>query len=167
MLSTIVALSFPRRISSRTFRSSPSQLLSKSSRKELNAFEVQQLMSGKFDSYGCVLSIQSGTGGVDAQDWVGMLYRMYRRFAERKNYRITVLEENSADFGYKNVEIQIEGPYAYGYLSGEKGTHRLVRISPFNSKAKRQTSFAAVETYPLLPESDIDTIDIPAKVCCS
>jgi peptide chain release factor 2 len=131
--------------------------------QDLEKFEVRNLLSGKYDSYPCVLSIQSGLGGSDAQDWTGMLYRMYRRYAERKGFKVNILEESTTDVGYKNIEMQIDGPFAYGYLSGEKGTHRLVRNSPFNALAKRQTSFAAVETYPLLPDSDIGEIDIPEK----
>ena len=79
-------------------------------------------------------------------NWIepGMLYRMYKRFAERKGFKVTIMEEIPADFGIKSCEIRIEGPYAYGFLSGEKGTHRLVRISPFNAQGKRQTSFVGV-----------------------
>ena len=94
-----------------------------------------------------------------------MLLRMYKRFAEKKGFAITTIETTpAADFGLKSVEIHLEGPYAYGYLSGEKGTHRLVRISPFNALGKRQTSFAGVETWPLLEEEDVKDIDIPDKV---
>ena len=74
------------------------------------------------------------------------------------------MDESPADFGYKSVDLRIEGPFAYGFLSGEKGTHRLVRISPFNAQSKRQTSFAGVETWPILEEGDIEDIDIPEKV---
>ena len=131
--------------------------------KDLEAFEVERLLSGKYDKCGCTMVIQSGAGGTEAQDWAGMLYRMYRRFAERKGFKISVNEEQTADFGIKLVEINIDGPYAYGYLSGEKGTHRLVRISPFNAQSKRQTSFASVETWPILDESEVKDVDIPDK----
>lgn len=97
-------------------------------------------------------------------DWAGMLFRMYKRFAERRGFKITIMEEIPADFGIKSVEMRIEGPFAYGYLSGEKGTHRLVRISPFNAQGKRQTSFAGIETWPILEEKEIVNIDIPDKV---
>jgi len=109
------------------------------------------------------LCIQSGAGGTEAQDWAGMLLRMYKRFAERKGFQITTVEEMSADFGIKSCEIRIEGPFAYGLLSGEKGTHRLVRISPFNAQGKRQTSFAGVETWPILEEKETEVIEIPEK----
>ncbi len=88
---------------------------------------------------------------------------MYRRFAESQGFKCTTIEENKEDFGIKSAELQIDGPFAYGYLAGEKGTHRLVRISPFNAQGKRQTSFAAVETYPVLPDTDSDEIVIPEK----
>eukprot|EP01035_Chromulina_nebulosa_P017219 gene17219-22742_t len=131
--------------------------------RDLKRFEIERLLSGKYDKYGCMLCIQSGAGGTEAQDWAGMLLRMYKRFAERKGFKITTLDESPADFGIKSVEIKIEGPFAYGFLSGEKGTHRLVRISPFNAQGKRQTSFAGVETWPLLDDKDIEDIDIPEK----
>ena len=128
--------------------------------KDLDAFEVEQLLGGKFDKNSCTLCIQSGAGGTEAQDWAGMLYRMYKRFAERRGFRVSIVEEMQADFGIKSCEMRIEGDYAYGYLAGEKGTHRLVRISPFNAQGKRQTSFAAVETYPILEEVDADAEDM-------
>jgi peptide chain release factor 2 len=128
--------------------------------KDLDAFELEQLLGGKYDKNGCTLCIQSGAGGTEAQDWAGMLYRMYRRFAERRGFRVTIVEEANADFGIKACEMRIEGDYAYGYLAGEKGTHRLVRISPFNAQGKRQTSFAAVETYPILESDDADADDM-------
>jgi len=131
--------------------------------KDLDAFEIERLLSGKYDKYGCTLCIQSGAGGTEAQDWAGMLYRMYKRFAERRGFKITIVEEMTADFGIKSVEMKIEGPFAYGYLGGEKGTHRLVRISPFNAQGKRQTSFAGVETWPILEDSLTEEIVIPEK----
>ena len=91
----------------------------------LIGFEVERLLSGKYDKYGCTLCIQSGAGGTEANDWAGMLYRMYRRFAERRGFKLTIVEEMTADFGIKSVEMKIEGLYAYGYLSGEKGTYNI------------------------------------------
>lgn len=135
----------------------------KENRKDIEAFELQKLLNGKYDRSNCVLSIQSGAGGTEATEWTAMLYRMYRRYAEKKGYRVTVTDQSVADFGYKSIELNIEGPYAYGYLSGEKGTHRLVRISPFNSQGKRQTTFAGVETWPLLEDQDVKNIDIPDR----
>lgn len=130
---------------------------------DLEDFEVERLLSGKYDKHGCTLSIQCGAGGTEAQDWAEMLYRMYRRFAERKGYQITVIEEMRADHGIKSVEMKIEGLFAYGYLSGEKGTHRLVRISPFNAQGKRQTTFAGVETWPILEDKEVTEVEIPEK----
>ena len=129
--------------------------------KDLSQFEVERLLSGKYDKYGCMLCIQSGAGGTEAQDWAGMLLRMYKRFAERKGFKITTIDESTADFGIKSVELKIEGPFAYGYLSGEKGTHRLIRISPFNAQGKRQTSFAGVETWPILDDQEVNDVEIP------
>jgi peptide chain release factor 2 len=131
--------------------------------KNLDQFEVERLLSGKFDKFGCTLCIQSGAGGTEAMDWAGMLFRMYKRYAERRGFKTTIMEEIGADFGIKSVEMRIEGPFAYGYLSGEKGTHRLVRISPFNAQGKRQTSFAGIETWPILEEKEMDNIIIPDK----
>jgi peptide chain release factor 2 len=131
--------------------------------KDLDQFEVERLLSGKYDNYPCCIQIQSGAGGTEAQDWAGMLLRMYRRFAERRGFKVTTVEENKEDFGIKSAEIIVDGPYAYGYLAGEKGTHRLVRISPFNAQGKRQTSFAGIETYPVLPDAEVNDINIPDK----
>lgn len=132
--------------------------------KDLAMFEVERLLNGKYDACGCGMTIQSGAGGTEAQDWAGMLLRMYKRFAERRGYKVTVIEEMKADFGIKSVELKIEGQFAYGYLSGEKGTHRLVRISPFNALGKRQTSFAGVETWPIVEDDTMKNIEIPEKV---
>jgi peptide chain release factor 2 len=131
--------------------------------KDLDIFEVGQLLGGKYDKQNCMLYIQSGAGGTEANDWAGMVYRMYRRFAERRGFKVVVMDEIQADFGIKSVELRIEGPFAYGYLRGEKGTHRLVRISPFNAQGKRQTSFAGVETWPVLEDQEIEDIIIPEK----
>lgn len=132
--------------------------------KSLDEFEVHYLLSDKYDDHNCVLNIQCGLGGQDAQEWVSILYRMYKKLAERRDWRVTVTDESSTDVGLKSIELRIEGSYAYGLLRGEKGTHRLVRISPFNALGKRQTSFAGVETYPELEESESSSIVIPEKV---
>lgn len=132
--------------------------------KDLASFDVERLLNGKYDNCACGITIQSGAGGSDAQDWTAMLLRMYRRFAERRGFKVTMIEETVADFGIKNAELKIEGEFAYGYLSGEKGTHRLVRISPYNAQGKRQTSFAGVETWPILEEQTINSVEIPDKV---
>lgn len=135
----------------------------------LDAWELRRLFAGPFDDRTAILSIQAGAGGTDAQDWAEMLERMYFRWAESQGFQCTLLERAPGEeAGIKSVELRIEGRHAYGLLSGEKGTHRLVRQSPFNAKAARQTSFAAVEVMPALddivaaaaevniPESDLE-----------
>ncbi|MFN6133427.1 MAG: peptide chain release factor 2 [Synechococcaceae cyanobacterium] len=131
-------------------------------RADLDRWELERLLSGTYDKEGAVLSINAGAGGTDAQDWALMLMRMYCRWAEDHGMKVTVDElSEGEEAGIKSCTIEIEGRYAYGYLRREKGTHRLVRISPFNANDKRQTSFAGVEVMPLL-DDDIQ-LDIPDK----
>jgi peptide chain release factor 2 len=131
-------------------------------RSELDRWELERLLSGEYDKEGAVLSINAGAGGTDAQDWAQMLLRMYTRWAEDHGMSVSVDElSEGEEAGIKSATIEIEGRYAYGYLHNEKGTHRLVRISPFNANDKRQTSFAGVEVMPMLDE-DVD-VDIPEK----
>ncbi len=130
--------------------------------KELDHWELQQLLSGPYDERGAVLSINAGAGGTDAQDWAEMLLRMYTRWGEAHGYKVHLAELSEGDeAGIKSATLEIEGRYAYGYLKTEKGTHRLVRISPFNANGKRQTSFAGVEVMPILDQSV--ELDIPDK----
>lgn len=130
--------------------------------RELDQWELQQLLSGTYDQHGAVLTINAGAGGTDAQDWAEMLLRMYTRWAEEHRYKVRLAELSEGDeAGVKSATLEIEGKYAYGYLKVEKGTHRLVRISPFNANGKRQTSFAGVEVMPILDDS-ID-LEIPEK----
>lgn len=129
--------------------------------KEMTQLEFRCLLSGPFDERSAVMTIQAGAGGTDAQDWAQMLERMYLRWAERRGYATTILDRVTGDeAGIKSVEFEVKGKFAYGYLTGEKGTHRLVRQSPFNAKAARQTSFAAVEVMPELDDIVAD-VDIP------
>ncbi|MEM8809306.1 MAG: peptide chain release factor 2 [Cyanobacteria bacterium P01_G01_bin.38] len=130
--------------------------------QELAQWELQQLLSGPYDKSGAVLTINAGAGGTDAQDWAEMLLRMYTRWCEQHGYKLHLVEESKGDeAGLKSATLEIEGRYAYGYLKAEKGTHRLVRISPFNANGKRQTSFAGIEVMPILND-DIE-LDIPEK----
>ena len=131
-------------------------------RLALDRWELERLLSGTYDQEGAVISINAGAGGTDAQDWALMLMRMYTRWAEDRGMKVTVDElSEGEEAGIKSCTIEVEGRYAYGYLRNEKGTHRLVRISPFNANDKRQTSFAGVEVMPKI-EEEVD-IDIPDK----
>ena len=130
--------------------------------QELDRWELEQLLSGPYDAKGAVLTINAGAGGTDAQDWTEILLRMYTRWAEKHGYKVQLAELSEGDeAGIKSVTVEINGRYAYGYLKAEKGTHRLVRISPFNANGKRQTSFAGVEVMPAIDNSV--TLDIPEK----
>jgi peptide chain release factor 2 len=130
--------------------------------RELDSWELQQLLSGPYDQSGAVLTINAGAGGTDAQDWTEMLMRMYTRWGESQGYKVHLTEiSEGEEAGVKSVTLEIDGRYAYGYLRSEKGTHRLVRISPFNANDKRQTSFAGVEVMPILDRNV--KLDIPEK----
>lgn len=130
--------------------------------KSLDQWELQQLLSGPYDKSSAVVTINAGAGGTDAQDWAEMLLRMYTRWCEQHDYRIKLVEESKGDeAGLKSATLEIDGRYAYGYLKAEKGTHRLVRISPFNANGKRQTSFAGVEVMPVL-DTNVE-VEIPDK----
>ncbi|WP_238928349.1 peptide chain release factor 2 [Bulleidia sp. zg-1006] len=112
-------------------------------------FEVRVLLSGPYDDHNAILEIHPGAGGTEAMDWAGMLYRMYTRFAERRGYQLEVMDyQPGEEAGVKSVSMRISGNMAYGYLKAENGVHRLVRISPFDSNARRHTSFASVEIMP-------------------
>lgn len=124
--------------------------------ENLNATEMSTLLGGPQDDNSAILEIHPGAGGVESQDWAEMLLRMYTRWAEDREYKVTILDLQQADeAGIKNAALQIEGPYAYGYLRGEAGIHRLIRISPFDASGRRHTSFASVDVYPDL-DDDIE-----------
>ena len=127
-------------------------------------YELTTLLSGPYDSVACRLVLTAGAGGTEACDWVSMLYRMYSRHATYMDMKVTTLEDSAGDVvGYKSVELLVEGPNAYGWFKGEKGAHRLVRLSPFNANNKRQTTFAGVDVIPVLEEEEVKDIDIPEK----
>jgi peptide chain release factor 2 len=128
--------------------------------KAVEALEVRTLLSGEYDGREAIVTIRSGAGGVDAADFAEMLMRMYSRWAERNKYPVEVFDTSYAEeAGLKSATFAVHAPYAYGILSVEAGTHRLVRISPFDNQGRRQTSFAAVEVVPLLEQTD--EIEIP------
>ena len=121
--------------------------------KNLDAIELRMFFGGPHDKESVYLTVRAGAGGVDAQDWASMLVRMYQRYGERKNYKVHLIEESKGEeAGIKRAVLEIDGPYAYGYLRGEHGVHRLVRISPFSAQKLRHTSFAMVEVIPKMPE---------------
>lgn len=125
--------------------------------KMLEELEFKNMLSGQEDALSCVLEINSGAGGTESQDWSSMLRRMYMMWAEKQDFKVTETDFQEGDVaGIKSCTLQIEGDFAYGYLKGENGVHRLVRISPFDSNARRHTSFASVYVYPLID----DTIEI-------
>ena len=129
-------------------------------RKAVESLEIRTLLSGEYDERDALISIRSGAGGVDAADFAEMLMRMYTRWAERHNYTVEVYDTSYAEeAGIKSATFAVKAPYAYGTLSVEAGTHRLVRISPFDNQGRRQTSFAAIEVVPVLEQTD--EIEIP------
>ena len=129
--------------------------------KELEKFELQQMLSGEYDSADAILTINSGAGGTDAQDWASMLLRMYMRWAESRGWKVELLDKlDGEEAGIKSATIKISGKHAFGYAKAEKGVHRLVRISPFNANGERQTSFASVDVSPIVEDFE-KTISIP------
>ncbi|MCR5138647.1 MAG: peptide chain release factor 2 [Bacteroidaceae bacterium] len=122
--------------------------------RAIEALELKNMLRDEADNMDCVLKINSGAGGTEAQDWAQMLMRMYLRWAEQNGYKTSIQNLQDGDeAGIKTVTIQVEGPYAYGYLKGENGVHRLVRVSPYNAQGKRMTSFASVFATPLVDDS--------------
>lgn len=130
----------------------------------LNQWELQQLLGGDYDTHDALLTINAGAGGTDAQDWASMLLRMYLRWAECRQFSVTLLDQSDGEeAGIKSVTLRVSGLYAYGYASAERGVHRLVRISPFNSSGKRQTSFASIEVSPILTGVSASDIELRAE----
>jgi peptide chain release factor 2 len=130
----------------------------------LEKLEFKKMLSKDEDKLSAILNINSGAGGTESQDWADMLMRMYLRWGEENNYKIKLIDEQEGDqVGIKSVSIEFEGDYAYGYLKGESGVHRLVRLSPFDANNKRHTSFASVYAYPVIDDNiqiDINPADI-------
>lgn len=126
----------------------------------IEELELKKMLSGEEDQFSAIIEINSGAGGTESQDWASMLYRMYLMWAQKHGYKVTQIDWQDGDgAGIKSASMQIDGPLAYGYLKSENGVHRLVRISPFDSNARRHTSFASVYAYPLVD----DTIEIDVK----
>jgi len=133
--------------------------------KKLEKLELATFLNGPYDAHNAIMTIHAGQGGVDAMDWVAMLLRMYLKYCESRGWQVEIVDEAAGEeAGYKSVTLTITGPYAYGYLAGERGTHRLVRLSPFNADQLRQTSFALVEVLPELPETDSEIVIHPDDI---
>ncbi len=123
----------------------------------LEALELKTMLQGESDHMEAILTIQSGAGGTESQDWAEMLLRMYQRWAERRGYQVELLDiQQGEEAGIKSASIEVRGASAFGYLKAEKGVHRLVRISPFDAQARRHTSFASVFVYPLVDDDSIE-----------
>lgn len=132
--------------------------------KKVENLEFLNMLSGEEDKLNAILTINPGAGGTESQDWAMMLMRMYIRWAERNNYTVKIINEQEGDVaGIKSATLEIEGDYAYGYLKGENGVHRLVRLSPFDAANKRHTSFASVYAYPVV-EDDINIEINPSDI---
>lgn len=125
-------------------------------KKEIEKIEITAMLSGKYDASNCILEIHSGAGGTEACDWAMMLYRMYSRWCERKKYKLEILDQQfGEETGIKSISILVKGKNAYGYLKNEKGIHRLVRLSPFDSNNRRHTSFASVDVIPEIDNTNL------------
>ena len=128
---------------------------------DLARFETERLLSGEYDQYGARLTLTAGVGGQDAMDWTNMLSRMYKRWAEGRGFTVRTVESAAGDgVGLKAAVIEVDGDNAYGLLRSEKGTHRLVRQSPFNAQNKRQTSFAGVDLMPILADEELNDVEV-------
>lgn len=121
--------------------------------KSLERDKIYTLLDGEYDEGDAIVAVHAGAGGLDSQDWASMLYRMYLRWAEDRGYTVKLIDEQTdQEAGIKSATFSVNGSYAYGYIKGEKGVHRLVRISPFDAAKRRHTSFASVEVVPVLPD---------------
>ena len=131
--------------------------------KSVEKYELQKMLSGEYDAADAILTINAGAGGTDAQDWASMLLRMYMRWAEKRGWKVELLDKlDGEEAGIKSATFKITGKYAFGYAKAERGVHRLVRISPFNANGKRQTSFASLEVSPIIEDFE-KSITIPPE----
>ena len=131
----------------------------KALREKAEALELETMMRGDYDDNDAVLSLHAGAGGTEAQDWTQMLYRMYTRYCEKMGFQVKLLDLLDGDeAGIKSVTFEVSGDHAYGYLRGEKGVHRLVRISPFDSNARRHTSFSSLDVAPMIADDNSDIV---------
>jgi peptide chain release factor 2 len=132
--------------------------------KDVESLELRNMLGAEGDNLGAILTINSGAGGTESNDWSAMLMRMYMRWGERNGYKVTVTDQQDGDeAGIKSATIEFDGEYAYGYLKAENGVHRLVRISPFNAQGKRQTTFSSVFVYPLVDDT-IEVVVDPSRL---
>lgn len=133
--------------------------------QELDKFDIQLMLSGEYDEADAMLTVNAGAGGTDAQDWAEMLLRMYTRWAEKRNWKVDLLDKSEGDeAGIKSATIKITGKFAFGYAKAERGVHRLVRISPFNANGKRQTSFASCEVSPIIEDYEKEIVIPPEDI---
>lgn len=132
---------------------------------ELSKFELRKMLSGEYDTADAILTVNAGAGGTDAQDWASLLLRMYMRWAEKKGWKVELLDKlDGEEAGIKSATIKLTGKYAFGYAKAERGVHRLVRISPFNANGKRQTSFASLEVSPIIEDFEKSIIIPPDEL---
>ncbi|MDI6717821.1 MAG: peptide chain release factor 2 [Patescibacteria group bacterium] len=149
-------------------KNSPNEELIRQFQNKIRQLETENLFSGKYDKQSALITIFSGAGGQDSEDWAGMLFEMYVKYAESRGWKINIIDETEGELAktagkaFKNVTFEVKGTYAYGYLKKEIGVHRLVRVSPYSPEDKRHTSFALVEVLPDLPKTDEQNLDIPA-----
>src|SRR5574344_320405 len=133
--------------------------------KTLNDLEIKELLDGPYDNWECILELHPGAGGTESCDWANMLLRMYTRWCEKHNYKYEIINyEDGEEAGLKSVSVLIHGINIYGYLKTEKGVHRLIRISPFDSNSRRHTSFASVDITPIFKDNDIDIVINPDDI---
>ena len=138
--------------------------------KRLDELEIDVTLSSPYDDNGCILEFHPGAGGTESMDWASMLYRMYQHYSLKKGFKFNTIDYQPGEAGIKSATVEITGPYAYGYLKGERGVHRLVRISPFDTNKRRHTSFASIDVAPVIENNDdieIKDEDIRIDTYCS